>query len=453
MLSGLRIAGTEKLGYLYLYWVKRIRQLSSIYQVTNAAKQPNREKLFTDCCTIWAEMSQTDTSKLKHYASALYEHALYLVPSGSVIPPSLVAQFNTVVVAVDDDSIAEDEDLVISSSLSSFDMKFQSSVAQDKSKMSIKTDVSPMLANKSTNNAPRISVLKKDQFQAVPEQLSLQKREELLYKALTVAEAAKNFDLAGQINFELAIQKALDKNTEVHFTQALDAAENKDKSNDLAMIKKGETYFLWAKKISQSTNNMGGTKADLLFRNALDCWQESTLCDKPETQFLISAANEFRAQNIILDGFMLKQGEMMKNWKERYFVLTADQFCYYDNNKKTKKLKKMIQTSFIKTVKIVPDVKELSAKKKEEFKFFLTVEIPRRTFVLCFRNEKDLNDWAEGVNYVIDAHTSKKTKGRGKSIATKKPPTQTAQQTPPVDPKKKTTATSWINSPTDPLVK
>ena len=87
---------------------------------------------------------------------------------------------------------------------------------------------------------------------------------------------------------------------------------------------------------------------------------------------------------------------MRRNWKKRWFVLSADVILYYkaekDVNKKEKEL----------GVFKLQEVSTVNPTNYKKMQFCLAVATPRRTYYLCAENEAEMKAWQEAIQNQVD---------------------------------------------------
>jgi hypothetical protein len=100
--------------------------------------------------------------------------------------------------------------------------------------------------------------------------------------------------------------------------------------------------------------------------------------------------------NIIKENEVIKQGGKIKTWKKRLCILTDNLLLYYKiaNNEATKynNLQGQIEINSIINVESVNE----SRKRKFCFKIYT----PSRNFLMCAKDEKDMLDWIQKINYL-----------------------------------------------------
>lgn len=98
---------------------------------------------------------------------------------------------------------------------------------------------------------------------------------------------------------------------------------------------------------------------------------------------------------ILYQGWCWKQGNIMKNWKHRYFRLNAIKLSYYDSMEEGKEPIRSILNHEIKGVRILP--------KFCNRLMCLEVETPKRKFYMDPVDREEVNRWKEALQNVIEA--------------------------------------------------
>lgn len=88
------------------------------------------------------------------------------------------------------------------------------------------------------------------------------------------------------------------------------------------------------------------------------------------------------------EGWMTKQGGLIKTWKRRYFVLTANSLIYYSKPGSKEKGRINIQDA---TPETAPDCKRQPAFK---------LNTPDRVFYIVTDNPNDTQDWISTIRYI-----------------------------------------------------
>ena len=172
----------------------------------------------------------------------------------------------------------------------------------------------------------------------------------------------------------------------------------------VAMAVLGEVYFFWARsKI--------GIDSDKHFQNAIEIWtrllsfpQYTATYNIPVDHIskMIAFTLEIRRGTIICDGMALKQGKLRKSWTERYFLLTIENFGYFQikatKTAKKKTMKNNVPTNTIVSIKQNTEDKYTSNK---DYPFCLEINCKKRTFYVCMASKDDLEKWESAFEYVI----------------------------------------------------
>jgi hypothetical protein len=92
-------------------------------------------------------------------------------------------------------------------------------------------------------------------------------------------------------------------------------------------------------------------------------------------------------------GFLIKQGEVFKSWKKRYFVLSADALLYYVAENKD--LKGEISMAQVKSVNVV-------TAKKPSF----SVQTEDREYIMQAETESERDEWIKAINQLLKSRMS-----------------------------------------------
>lgn len=128
---------------------------------------------------------------------------------------------------------------------------------------------------------------------------------------------------------------------------------------------------------------------------------------------------------ILKAGFLTKEGAVRRNWKKRWFVLTADAISYYKAEKDVGKKEKELGVFRLTEVSTVNPTNY----KKQQF--CLAVATPKRTYYMCAETDLDMQAWQEAIQNQVDV-----IKGRpagttaANSSLKKQPQTRPAAQGP-----------------------
>ncbi|OHS98046.1 AGC family protein kinase [Tritrichomonas foetus] len=104
------------------------------------------------------------------------------------------------------------------------------------------------------------------------------------------------------------------------------------------------------------------------------------------------------------EGWMTKQGGMIKTWKRRWFTLQGKMLYYYE--KPGKKEQGSIDLSLAKSVEPCPECKRQPA---------LKIIVPKvRTYIVAADNQDELNSWIDSIRKAIDTVGNDKGSSKGK---------------------------------------
>eukprot|EP01117_Protostelium_nocturnum_P016148 TRINITY_DN6339_c0_g1_i1.p1 TRINITY_DN6339_c0_g1~~TRINITY_DN6339_c0_g1_i1.p1 ORF type:complete len:353 (+),score=151.78 TRINITY_DN6339_c0_g1_i1:81-1061(+) len=92
---------------------------------------------------------------------------------------------------------------------------------------------------------------------------------------------------------------------------------------------------------------------------------------------------------VVKEGFLVKQGKVVKNWKTRWFVLTEASLNYYNNQEK-KHLKRSIPMTTIMSCRVDP---------KLSTRFYIHTK--DRVFKCVTGDQGDRKDWAMKINKTL----------------------------------------------------
>jgi hypothetical protein len=105
------------------------------------------------------------------------------------------------------------------------------------------------------------------------------------------------------------------------------------------------------------------------------------------------ALNSNNTVDVLKTGFLLKQGEKVKSWKRRWFVLHSNgDFCYFNSQKDKNPIKKF-------NVKGLGVHTNTSAGKQN----CITIVTPKRNLIFCADDEKDMEKWMDALSSAIKA--------------------------------------------------
>lgn len=117
---------------------------------------------------------------------------------------------------------------------------------------------------------------------------------------------------------------------------------------------------------------------------------------------------------------------MRRNWKKRWFVLSADVIIYYKAEKDVGKKEKELG------VFKLHEVSTVNPTNYKKMQFCLAVATPRRTYYLCAENEGDMKAWQEAIQNQVDVMKGRPIGSTAASSMLKKnqPTTRPAAQGP-----------------------
>jgi len=122
---------------------------------------------------------------------------------------------------------------------------------------------------------------------------------------------------------------------------------------------------------------------------------------------------------VLKQGFLTKEGAVRRNWKKRWFVLTADSISYYKGEKDVGKKEKDLGTFKLLEVNTVNPTNY----KKQQF--CLAVATPKRTYYMCAESESDMKAWQEAIQNQVDVM-------KGRPIGTTAATSQLKKNQPPI---------------------
>ena len=129
----------------------------------------------------------------------------------------------------------------------------------------------------------------------------------------------------------------------------------------------------------------------------------------------------------IKEGWCKKQGGVVKNWKKRYFVLTAHELSYYEKEPPSKQLG-VIDLSKASKVQYESDQKH---------GYVFIVSIPKRTYYIATETAQERDSWVTTLNQVIS----------GKPANSPEQPTRSNTSTPSPAPAAKTDTNPFSSHP------
>ena len=119
--------------------------------------------------------------------------------------------------------------------------------------------------------------------------------------------------------------------------------------------------------------------------------------------------------SILKCGWMNKQGHFRKNWRKRYFVLTAREIGYYahetwDSSNPGKGLKGCISLygAVVDTLADKPALKLLSGKKDRSNCLYIVGRSGEKDFVIEAEDRMEAEEWAQQIRYAIHGCNDRK---------------------------------------------
>jgi len=96
----------------------------------------------------------------------------------------------------------------------------------------------------------------------------------------------------------------------------------------------------------------------------------------------------------IKEGFLVKRGGRVKNWKTRWFVLKPDGYYYFDNPKEWRP-KSIVPITEINSITEVSDAEKDALKVPDNIKYFFFFKIAstKRDFVCAATSIEERDDW------------------------------------------------------------
>ena len=93
--------------------------------------------------------------------------------------------------------------------------------------------------------------------------------------------------------------------------------------------------------------------------------------------------------DIVMEGFMVKQSKFMKEWRQRWFVLTPQYLCSFKNQGEYRNPTEFIRLGDCQTVKSAEDI---SGKENS-----ICVQTPERAFLLIARTPEEKEQWISRI--------------------------------------------------------
>eukprot|EP00164_Ancoracysta_twista_P000809 GFYU01001065.1.p1 GENE.GFYU01001065.1~~GFYU01001065.1.p1 ORF type:complete len:130 (-),score=32.40 GFYU01001065.1:171-560(-) len=114
----------------------------------------------------------------------------------------------------------------------------------------------------------------------------------------------------------------------------------------------------------------------------------------------MSLAGMNPSDTVYKEGFLTKQGGIVKNWKRRFFVLKGNILYYFktEGDKRDGKAAGQIDLSKCRTIR--------SAEEKTQKEYSFEITVPDRTYYIFADNEKDKCEWMRAISRTIVCSTS-----------------------------------------------
>ncbi|KAF8606508.1 PH-domain-containing protein [Ceratobasidium sp. AG-I] len=152
---------------------------------------------------------------------------------------------------------------------------------------------------------------------------------------------------------------------------------------------------------------------------------------EPEGEDGISP-NPIDPKQIVLQGYLMKCGAHMKNWRKRYFILTPETLKYGKSHMSMKNMRSVQVTQILDAIEITaarshtPSISPPSTAGDKDHTFKIIT--PKRAFMLCAPSEEEEIKWLSAVRALIArraaavpgaSHEEDTTRARAKSISTR----------------------------------
>ncbi|BFZ04553.1 hypothetical protein BsWGS_07591 [Bradybaena similaris] len=119
----------------------------------------------------------------------------------------------------------------------------------------------------------------------------------------------------------------------------------------------------------------------------------SSLDDQKAVSYGISQVHGHIVADIVRKGYMVKFGNKITTWKERWFVLTASAFRYYVTSEE----KDLKGTIFLASECVIKNIPEKSGSKYHRF----VLKTPNKDYELSAPDLKSKNEWMSDLKRVI----------------------------------------------------
>ncbi|CAE6519049.1 unnamed protein product [Rhizoctonia solani] len=125
---------------------------------------------------------------------------------------------------------------------------------------------------------------------------------------------------------------------------------------------------------------------------------------EPEGDFDGVAPQPVDPKQIVLQGYLMKCGTHMKNWRKRYFVLTPETLKYGKSHMNTKGMRAVQVTQILDAIettgsKSVPSTSPTASTGDKEHIFKIIT--PKKSFMLCAPSEEEEIKWLSAVRALI----------------------------------------------------
>ena len=111
------------------------------------------------------------------------------------------------------------------------------------------------------------------------------------------------------------------------------------------------------------------------------------------------------ASELARTGFLLKEGQKVKTWKQRYFVVNSEVLRYYTDDDMTEKKGEM---SLVENVTVMPEFR--SPDQDVDWKFVITTA--KRELKCAAPTEKEMQAWIQVIRNIVKSHETNATNKR-----------------------------------------